>query len=163
MSDELPSVNDSGVSGTQLEGSSTELAPTLAPLEGVLVGTVKGIAERNPRGLGGGTNAALMTGIVHHITEDADRAKKRLEERDLQILSLRDELTSAKVENATLSERVSAARTHSRIGQWSGILGTTILGLTVDMYKNQISTWPIVCVVGAVVIALPLLLNLGKK
>ena len=165
MSDGLPEPSGSGVTGTQQMGSSKDLSiQVAAPLEGVLLSTVKGLAITHPKSLGGESNAAFLAGIVHHLTEDLESVKRKLEAKELGISELTNELSDSRIRAAELTEQLKSATQSSRVNQWTGIIGTALLGIALDMYKNNMSLSYVVALLGSCILILPIATtHLGRQ
>lgn len=165
MSEGLPAPAGSGVIGTQQMGSSNDLdVQVAAPLEGVLLSTVRGLAANSPRSLGGDSNAAFLAGIVHHLTEDLESVKRKLVAKEQKNSELTEELSLARIKSAELIEQLKSATQSSRINQWTGIFGTALLGIALDMYKSNMNLSYAVALLGGCILILPIAVNhLGRQ
>jgi len=165
MSEGLPTPANTGANGMQLKGSANEPGFRAdAPLEGVLLKTVKGLAENHPRSLGGDTNAAFLAGIVHHLTNDLESVKSKLNTKDAQTLELTTQLTNSRINETKLIEQLDSANKTSRINQWTGIIGTALLGIALDMYKSNMQLSYAVGLLGGIILLLPIgITHIGNK
>lgn len=165
MSEGLPAPSNTGANGTQRPGSPDEPGfEAAAPLEGVLLNTVRGLARSNPRSLGGDTNAAFLAGIVHHLTNDLESVKIKLNAKELKIFELSGDLAEARTNVTKLTERLSSASKTSRINQWTGIIGTALLGIALDMYKSNMQLSYAVAILGGSILLLPIAAtHIGNK
>jgi len=153
-----PPPAESGVSGTQQKGEVIELsADTAPPLEGVLLSTIKNIARKNPKNLGGDSTSLFVNGIIHHLTDEIENLKKQIKEKDELLKTTRDNLISSKIDLTAITEKLKAADQHSRKNQWTGIIGTALLGVAIDLYKSGLNISYLVGLFGAIIVALPLL------
>lgn len=155
---------DSGVSGTQTQGA--EVQKTLSntpPLEGVLLKAVVGIATSRPKSFGGDVNAKLLAGIMQHFTDETAEAKATATLKEKALDQQREKLSEANIETAILKERLDAATQNSRRNQWTGIIGTALIGAAIDLYKSNLNISYLVGLLGAIIVALPLLLNKSVK
>jgi hypothetical protein len=161
----VPEPSGNGVTGTQQVGLSNDLGTQVAaPLEGVLLSTVRGLAISNPRSLGGDSNAAFLAGIVHHLTEDLESVKKKLGTKEQTISELMTELSQSRITTAQLTEQLKSASQSSRINQWTGIFGTALLGIALDMYKSNMNLSYAVAVLGGCILILPIAAtHLGRQ
>jgi hypothetical protein len=165
MSEGLPPPAGSGVTGTQQMGSSNDLSiQVAAPLEGVLLNTVRGLATNNPRSLGGDSNAAFLAGIVHHLTEDLESVKRKLGTKEQAISELTNDLSQARIKVAELTEQLKSANQSSRLNQWTGIFGTALLGIALDMFKSNMNLSYAVALLGGCILILPIATtHLGRQ
>ncbi|AMC34549.1 hypothetical protein [Janthinobacterium sp. B9-8] len=139
MSD-LPVPSETGASGTQVAGSSEPLSvDPNPPIHGLpITQTMEVLAATRARSFGGEVAASLIAGSFTQMSHDLEVTRCDLRIRDEQLQKTHQELGDAKVTIATLRERVGAISRAQHLKQLSVFVGTAILGVAVDLYKNNI-------------------------
>jgi hypothetical protein len=162
---ETPKPRDSGVSGTQEKGEEPQgVLETLPPLtRPALHDAFIGLTATRPRNFGGDFNAALIGSMVDHFSQESIDAKQSLKQKNQELRDTIDELSAAKIELATLREKLGAAAGLSRVKQTCTFIGTAVLGIAVDLYKNNFTISYLVGVSGAVLIAMTLFIDRKEK
>jgi F0F1-type ATP synthase assembly protein I len=162
---ETPNPKDSGVSGTQEKGEVRQgVVEALPPLNRLaLHDTFIGLTASRPRNFGGDFNATLIGGMIDHFSQESIEAKQALKEKNQELSNKIEELSSAKIEIATLKEKLGAAAGLSRVKQTCTFIGTAVLGVAVDLYKNNFSISYLVGIIGVVLIGMTLFVDRKEK
>lgn len=136
---EIPTPVETGVAGTQQLGPVRSAPPDATPpLHGLpMTQVIEGLAASRPKSFGGEVPAALVAGAVTHLSHDLRAAQRAAQTKDDQLQQALRDLSQAKERIATLTERLSAAQGSQRLKQICIFIGTALLGLSVDMYKNN--------------------------
>lgn len=139
MSD-LPVPDETGVSGTQVAGSTEPLPvdPT-PPIHGLpITQAMEALATTRARSLGGEVAAGLIAGSFTQLSHDLEITRADLRARDEQLRKTHQELGEARTKIAALSERVGSINRMQHLKQLSVFSGTALLGVAVDFYKNNL-------------------------
>lgn len=139
---EIPVPDETGVAGTQRPGTNDPaLFDATPPLHGLpMTQVIEGLAASRPRSFGGEVPAALVAGAVTHLSHDLRDAQRMAQAKDEQLQRAQKELAMANVTIAKLSERLGATKGTQRLKQFCIFVGTALLGLSVDLFKNNLET-----------------------
>ncbi len=161
MNEGLPTPTYVAGDGTQEKGS-VEDVKSEAPLEGIFIDAVRGLAESDPRSLGRDAAPKFMTSIVQHLTGESESLRRKLAAKDQQLDVFRTDLEACRVNNARLSEQLLSAKANARVGQWTGLVGGPILGLAGDMYKANMNSAILLGCFGICVLILPIVVSFRR-
>ena len=136
---EVPKPRDSGVSGTQEVGAdNTTALQVIPPMQSVtMTQAIEGLAASRPRSLGGDVSAAFIAAAMSQMSQELQATRGSLREKEERLQVLSDELTQVKVRNASLTSHLGVAGKTQRLRQFSIFAGTAILGISVDLFKNE--------------------------
>lgn len=139
--DDVPVPRETGVSGTQVAGTAGPLEVTATPpIHGLpITQTMEVLAATRARSLGGEVAAGLIAGSFTQISHDLEVTRSDLRTRDEQLRKATEELGTAKARIATLQERVGASSRVQHLKQLGIFSGTVLLGVAVDLYKNNLA------------------------
>jgi len=139
MSD-LPTPDETGVSGTQVAGAAEPLSvDPNPPIHGLpITQTMEALAINRPRSLGGEVAAGLIAGSFTQLSHDLEITRTDLRARDEQLRATHLELGEARIKIATLRERVGSMNRMQHLKQLSVFCGTALLGVAVDLYKSNL-------------------------
>lgn len=162
---DTPEPTESGVSGTQEKGEeSTGVIEMLPPLgKQTLQDTFIGLTATRPRNFGGDFNATLIAGMIDHFSQESIDAKESLKQKNDELSEKIDELSAARIEIATLKERLGAAAGLSRVKQICTFAGTVALGIAVDLYKNNLNISYLVGAIGVILIGMTIVIDRKAK
>lgn len=162
---ETPNPRDSGVSGTQEKGDEPQgVLETLPPFSRpALRDAFIGLTATRPRNFGGDFNAALIGSMVDHFSQESIDAKESLKQKNEELRDSIDELSVAKIEIATLREKLVAAAGVSRVKQTCTFIGTAVLGVAIDLYKSNLNISYLVGITGAILIGMTLFIDRKEK
>lgn len=163
MTGGLPTLPNGSGAGEQKQGTQDQIEQESAPLQGVLSATIQGLVLNNPKSMGKDAAPLFIAGIVQHLTEDNEILKLQLEARNRELRESQQQVSAAAVKAARLDEQLIAAKSISRIGQWTGIIGGPLLGISVDLYKTSANTSYVLGLLSAIVLLLPILVNFKSK
>lgn len=159
----LPSVPNSSGTGHQKQGAQDQIEQEPAPLQGVLSATIQGLVNSNPKSMGKDAAPIFIAGIVQHLNSDNEILKLQLESRSRELRDTQQDLSNTRINVARLDEQLKAANGNSRIGQWTGLIGGPLLGISVDLYKNSANLSYLIGVLGFCVLLLPIVVNFKRK
>jgi len=99
---------------------------------------MEALATNRPRSLGGEVAASLIAGSFTQLSHDLEVTRADLRTRDDQLRTVHVELGEARVKIAALRERVGSINRMQHLKQLSIFSGTALLGVAVDLYKNNL-------------------------
>lgn len=135
-----PVPDETGASGTQIAGSQGSLSlDTTPPTSGLpITHVLDGLAATRARSLGGEVAANLLAGSFSQLAHDLEVNRADLRTRDEQLRNVQQDLGNANVTIAILRERVGAIGRLQKIKQISIFGGTVLMGIAIDLYKNNL-------------------------
>ncbi|NMY24774.1 hypothetical protein HBO19_02145 [Pseudomonas sp. WS 5021] len=159
----LPSLPNSSGAGDQKQGAQDQIEQEPAPLQGVLSATIQGLVNSSPKSMGKDAAPIFIAGIVQHLNSDNEILKLQLESRNRELRESQRQLSDSQIKAARLDEQLKAANGNSRIGQWTGLIGGPLLGISVDLYKNSVNASYLLGILGFCVLLLPIVVNFKRK
>lgn len=136
---DIPKPDDSGVIGTQEPGTETTGAlVSVPPMQSMtMTQAIEGLAATRPRSLGGDVSAAFVAAAMSQTSQELQATRQSLQRKEDQLQLALDDLTVAKVEIARLNGHLDVASSSQRLRRFSIFAGTALLGVAVDLYKNN--------------------------
>lgn len=157
---DVPVPSDTGATGTQQQGSTDLASLDVTPPTQGLLQVIEGLAANRPKSFGGEVPAAFVAGSFAHLTHDLNVTRNSLQKKDEHLQNVQEQLANANVTIAKLKERVGAASSVQRLKQFSIFVGTALLGVSVDLYKNNLQTFSyLLLVLGGALLAFGWLTN----
>lgn len=143
----IPSPKDTGTTGTQVQTSdSASLVESPRSLEGLpIADAITGLASTNARSLGGEVAAGLLAGSFAQLSHELQDAKSRVIELTGELKSSEQEKHDWKEKASVLQERVNANQTIRSLGNISITLGTALIGVGIELYRNQLFNVSYLC------------------
>lgn len=141
---DAPSPDDNGVSGTQVEGTATEIPRDVAPpLTGELLpNTFMGLAIDNPNKFGGPHSARIFNAMLSDIVNERDQAKGLAAELQGKLDQALSDLHDQKIKTVRLEERLSAGFKLGIAQRVASFLSPIVFSVGIDVYKtNQSSSY----------------------
>ena len=152
MSD-VPEPTPSGVDGNQARGSSLVSAIPSPPMQSTVVAdAVDGLVATHSRNMGGDVAAKLLAASMRQTSDQLASAHQIIADRDAEIRRCHAESSDLKIQVASLSERMSGLQSTYRAKGFCTFVGTALLGLAIELYKQKLTTPSVV--VGALGLAL---------
>lgn len=155
MTDEsqIPEPTDSGADGEQQE-SKTVTVEVASQTPFPIVQTVQGLAATKSRAFGNEITSALVAGVTGQLARE-------LEESKTEVRALRganEKLTSALSESSTktavLKERIVAYRANRHLGNVGILIGTALLGGSLQLYQNDLGLLAVLCGIAGSILVL---------
>jgi len=107
----------------------------MEPLAG-LMNAVNGIAESQPKGLGGNVTAMMVQGVVSSYQSELKAARVALDKCQARSERLADDLASERQRIAGLSAEKADLRKQRTFSNLCMTIATIAAGLAVDAYKS---------------------------
>lgn len=161
----IPEPEDSGSSGTQVRGAdtATSLVPERVPVGRPLEQTIVGLAATNPRNMGGEFGASLLAGSFSHISLELAETKEELRKCRADLDSSRSKLEEARVNVATIKEKLASAESEKSIRSVCLVGGTAVVGFGIDQVRGGQLTAGWILVGVGVVFALIGWFSVGRR
>lgn len=138
MSD-IPEISATGVDGSQITGTSLVPLDVAPPLQAMSVpDAINGLIATHSRNLGGEVSARLLAASMTDTSNQLAAAHHRISEHGTELKEANVTITDLKIENAQLKARLGEILGNNRIKQGVTFVGTALLGVAVDLYKNGI-------------------------
>jgi hypothetical protein len=129
--------------GTQAPGTGEppELG-TAAPFQRLIAASdvVLGIAETNPRSMGGDAMARVVAAMLVQMERTLEEMKREIKSKDDEIRRLQGELSAATSKTDLMSERLGEQSTQQYVRGVLGVFGTWLFGLGMDQLKSSPGT-----------------------
>ncbi|NKE70628.1 hypothetical protein [Candidatus Manganitrophus noduliformans] len=141
---EIPEPTETGSAGTQQPGIETAVsAAQESPLDGLPIArAVEGLAATRSRSMGGEVAANLIAGSFSQLSYDLQETKQELRSTRQELERTREELSDYKTKAAVLEERVSTSFKGRHLRNLSITVGTFIIYLGIELYRNNIDKYP---------------------
>lgn len=142
---EIPEVKETGSSGTQEVKSGELVIPEKqeSPFQHY-ADVVQGLAEDQPRSMGGRLSAGLLAASFVHLTNELSETKSELKSTRETLDSVRGDLAQSQTQEAVLEERVSNATRWRHVSNFLATAGTIFIVIGIGLVKQDIETlgWP---------------------
>ena len=135
----VPRPESSGSDGKQRESSAhpVEIPQSLIDPDMPMVKHVAGIAESNSRALGGGTQTALVLGMLYQLQHELTESKRESRERGLKVDELNTRLTTTLVSEASLKAQVRFERDHRNTRALLLTIGGASFAMAIEVLKVE--------------------------
>jgi hypothetical protein len=136
----IPVPQDTGATGTQEQkNDSVSLVESPQPPEGMIIADrVNGLASTNSRSLGGEVAAGLISSTFTQMSHDLQDAKSQIRYLTKELKTSEQGKHEWKEKASVLQERVEANQTIRTLGNISITLGTALLGIGIELYRNNL-------------------------
>lgn len=136
---EIPKISSSGVDGTQVSGASLMPVSAAPPLQSASVSdAVEGLLATHSRSLGGDVAARLLAASMRENSNQLADAHRKISEVENCLVNENKTNSDLRVENAKLRARIDELLGSARLKQGIIFIGTTLLGVAVDLYKDEL-------------------------
>ncbi|MGS1121756.1 hypothetical protein [Rhodanobacter sp. UC4436_H3] len=137
---EIPKAISTGVDGTQSQGSALVPTAIAPPMQVATVpDAIDGLLATHSRNLGGDVAARLLAASMRDTSNQLAAAHQTISERNAEARSTAETMTSLRIEIAQLKERLSQAHSSSRTKSICTFVGTALLGVAIDLFKNNLT------------------------
>jgi hypothetical protein len=136
--EQIPQPGDTGSTGTQQPGN-TDITPIVpdAPFERPpLARAMEGLAATKQKSLGGEISATLIAGAFGQVSYDLQRTRDELRDTQTKLERKTEELTLARIDVATLRERVKSAFESRQLRNVSIFAGTVFCSVGIELGRN---------------------------
>ena len=143
----IPSPQDTGTTGTQKQTSdSVSLVESPQPLKGLpIADAVTGLASTHSRSLGGEVAASLLASSFTQISHELQYAKLQVKDLTIELKTSEQEKHDWKEKALVLQERVEANQAIRKLGNISITLGTALVGIGIELYRNKLEGVSYLC------------------
>lgn len=161
---EVPDPTTSGVDGTQLVGTAIMTTIIAPPMQSASVpDTIDGLVATHSKNLGGDVGARILAASFRQTSNQLAGAHARIAEQEVELRVANTAITELKVENAKLTAQLTTIAGTNRIKHACTFIGTAMLGLAVDLFKNNVATPAILlAVLGAALLVFVVLPHHGR-
>jgi hypothetical protein len=141
-SQKIPIPDNSGSSGTQVEGSPKQNFQQANPLEGLpMAKTISGLASSHSRSLGGEVTSALIAGATTQLACDYNELKVSHMNLSNKYETQRDELESARTQKAVLLERIRSEGRNKHLRNLCVTIGTSLIGTGIVLARSGLDIY----------------------
>lgn len=134
---QVPSVSSDSTSGTQTVGPPLVYSVIAPPMQAATVpDAIDGLIATHSRNLGGDVSARLIAASMRQTSNQLDSAYETIATQASDLKVANSVITDLKVENASLTTKLNEVIGSNRLRQITTFVGTALLGMAVDLYKN---------------------------
>jgi len=136
---QVPTAPASGTEGSQAVGTAiipTTLAPPMQLQPSSVPDAIDGLVATHSRNLGGDVAARLLAGSMRDTSNQLAAAHETIAENARELKAANGVITDLRVELAGLKARLAAAVGTNQTSQVTTFIGTALLGVAVDLYKD---------------------------
>ncbi|MES2669918.1 MAG: hypothetical protein V4673_05775 [Pseudomonadota bacterium] len=138
MSD-IPKISAAGGDGSQVIGTSLVPSDAAPPLQAASVpDAIDGLIATHSRNLGGDVAARLLAASMRDTSNQLAAAHQKISDFQNELKEANIKITELRVEAAQLTARLREILGNNRVKQAATFVGTALLGLAVDLYKNAL-------------------------
>lgn len=143
---EIPPVEPSGADGSQTIGVALTPVPIVPPMQVISIPlhsnvpeAIEGLVVTHSRNLGGDVSARLIAASMRDTSNQLAAANEAIEKKDSELSELRNNVSDLRVDKAKLEASIQAIIGNNRIKQACTFIGTALLGVAVDLYKDDLT------------------------
>ena len=153
---QIPEPKETGSSGTQLTGVGEIVSfAKESPLEGLpIIQRLEGLVAAKSRCLGGEVSTSLIVGSFAQLSYELQIARRDLHDTRDELKRTLEEMSAVKIKAAVLQERVNAYLRERHLKNLSITAGTVMIGIGIDLYRNNFDYYYIVGGLGALLLIL---------
>jgi hypothetical protein len=137
---QIPTAPNSGTEGNQAVGTSIVPVAIAPPMQAASVpDAIDGLIATHSRNLGGDVAARLLAASMRQTSNQLAAAHETIAEQSSELRAANTAITDLRVENASLLARLNEMIGTNRIKQFTTFVATAVLGVAVDLYKDDLS------------------------
>lgn len=134
----IPEISSSGVDGSQVVGTAIIPSSVAPPLQTASVpDAIDGLIATHSRNLGGDVAARLLAASMRDTSNQLAAAHHKISELSDDLKDSSMTISNLRVQKARIESRLEEVIGGNRIKNASVFVGTAILGVAVDLFKNN--------------------------